>query len=261
MTQFLRYKNIDLHFKDEGNGQTVVLLHGFLENLLMWEGLSKKLIKSNRVVSIDLLGHGKTECLGYVHAMNDMGEAVVAILNALNIKKAIFIGHSMGGYVSLAIAYRYPNMIHGLCLANSTYKSDSDEKKINRDRAIEAVKVNHRTFVRISIANLFRPKNRRLYAGQVKKVAEEALRTPVQAIIAALEGMKQREDHTHSFLKASFSKMVLLGMKDPVLNASALKNELLNTDVFTVELPDGHMSHIENMKEFNYNIMHFIENL
>lgn len=261
MTQFLRYKNIDLHFSDEGEGKPVVLLHGFLENLTMWESLSDKLSNSNRVIAIDLLGHGQSGCLGYIHKMEDMGDAVVAILKTLNIEKATFIGHSMGGYVCLSIASRYHDLVCGLCLANSTYAADSPERKLNRDRAIEAVKANYSTFVRVSISNLFRPKNRRIFANALNQVKEQALKTPVQGIIAALEGMKLRKNHKKMFLDASYPKMVVIGMKDPVINANMLKEELSNRKISIVELPDGHMSHIENMKEFDYNIVHFIENL
>ena len=227
----------------------------------MWNHLSKKLSKTNRVIAIDLLGHGKTPCLGYIHTMEAMGDAVLAILDSIKIKEAIFIGHSMGGYVCLAIANSRPEIVRGLCLANSTYASDSNERKQNRDRAIEAVKVNHNRFVRISISNLFRPKNRRIFTKEVKAVKMEALKTPLQGIIAALEGMKRRSNHRDMFISASYPKLIVIGKKDPVLDADTLTKELQNTDVRVVELPDGHMSHIENMKEFDYNIMQFIENL
>jgi pimeloyl-ACP methyl ester carboxylesterase len=92
--------------------------------------------KENRVITIDLLGHGETECLGYVHTMEDNADAVHSVLLELGIRKSILVGHSMGGYVALAFAELYPEYVKGLALLNSTASADSEERKLNRDRAI-----------------------------------------------------------------------------------------------------------------------------
>ena len=259
MSQFHTYKNINIHYSDSGKGQSVVLLHGFLENLNMWKALSKELLTKYRVICIDLLGHGKTECLGYIHTMEMMAEAVKSVLNHLKIDRFFLIGHSMGGYVALAYSNKYEKNIIGLCLVNSTSQSDSEERKINRDRAIDAVKQNHKTYVRISISNLFRTKNRKLFLKEIKQLVTEALEMPVQGIIAALEGMKIRFNQEKVLQSKHFKTMMIIGRKDPVLNYVAMIKELKNTNVLGVELADGHMSYIENQKDFTYNIMHFIE--
>jgi pimeloyl-ACP methyl ester carboxylesterase len=87
------------------------LLHGFLENQKMWDKYIATFAE-NRVITIDLLGHGETECLGYVHSMEDNAEAVQAVLAELRIRKAILVG-SMGGYVALAFAELYPDFVKG----------------------------------------------------------------------------------------------------------------------------------------------------
>ena len=97
----LDYKNSTINYVVKGKGNTIVLLHGFLETLEMWNDLIPEFSKIHQVVSIDLLGHGQTGCLGYVHTMEDMAEAVFAVLEHLNIERAHFVGHSMGGYVTL----------------------------------------------------------------------------------------------------------------------------------------------------------------
>lgn len=261
MSNFITHKNTKIHFTDKGKGSAVILLHGFLENLSMWNNLTPHLIKKNRVIAIDLLGHGKTECLGYIHSMELMAECVNAVIKHLKIRKYSFIGHSMGGYVALAYAEAYPDNIKGLCLMNSTTKADTPEKKLNRDRAIIAVKDNYKLFVRLSISNLFRPKNRSLFKEEIKMVKKEALKTPLQGIVAALEGMKIREDREVLLHFSPYKKMMILGKKDPILNYNSLIEQAKGTDVKIVELPDGHMSHIENSTDLTYNLIHFIENL
>ena len=169
------YKNIKISYTETGKGTAVVMLHGFLENQTMWQDFVPELSKKNRVITIDLLGHGQTECLGYVHSMEDQADMVHAVLHELKIRKAVLIGHSMGGYVALAFAELYADTVKGIVLLNSTSRADSDERKINRDRAIIAVKQNYTTFVRMSIANLFSEDNRVRLADAIEKVKLEDL--------------------------------------------------------------------------------------
>lgn len=261
MSDFITYKNTRIHFTDTGEGNAVVLLHGFLENSTMWNDLTPLIAKKHRVVSIDLLGHGQTDCIGYIHSMELMAETVMAVIKHLKLRRIIFVGHSMGGYVSLALAEAYPDYVKGLCLMNSTARADSPQKKINRDRAIKVVKNNHKAFIRMSITNLFRPKNRTLFKDKVNNAKKEALKTPLQGIVAALEGMKIRQDREVLLHFSPYKKMMILGKKDPILDYNTLLEQTQGTDVQVVELPDGHMSHIEDFKSFSYNLMHFIENL
>jgi len=255
----LDYKGTTIYYEQIGKGNTVVLLHGFLESRTMWNDLILNISKSYNVVCVDLLGHGQTGCIGYIHTMEQMAEAVEAVLNHLKVMKATFIGHSMGGYVALAYAELFPEKVKGLCLMNSTASDDSPEKKQNRDRAIEALKQNHKTFIRLSIANLFRPKNRIIFSKEIQHLKKEALQFPIQGIIAALEGMKIRKNRVQSFRDAGYKKMMIIGHKDPALQYETLIDQVKGSDIKLVEFPDGHMSYIENKEENTYNIMHFIE--
>ncbi len=255
----LAHKGIDIFYTDQGKGPAVVLLHGFLENSSMWDRIVAELLTKNRVICIDLLGHGQTGCLGYIHTMEVMAEAVEAVLNHLKIRRSIFVGHSMGGYVALAFAEKHPDALKGLCLLNSTSRADSAEKKKNRDRAIKAVKQTHKTFVRMAIANLFRPKNRKLFAQEIKALKKEALKTPLQGIIAALEGMKTRDDREMLLHFSPYKKLLILGKKDPVLDYDSLIDQTKNTEVEVVEFPDGHMSYIENYEDCLFELQWLIK--
>ena len=257
----IEYKGTNIFYTDSGKGNAVVLLHGFLENSTIWTPFIKDLSKKNRVICIDLLGHGKTECLGYIHSMELMAEVVQAVLKHLKIRRSTFMGHSMGGYVALAFAEKNPDALRGLCLINSTANADTPEKKLNRERAILAVKQNHKTFIRIAIGNLFRPKNRKVFKIEIKQLIKEAQKTPLQGIIAALEGMKIREDREALLHFTPFKKMMIAGKKDPVLNIENLQTQTKNTEVKFIEFADGHMSFIENKSELSYELVRFIENI
>jgi len=255
----LEYKGSQVFYTDVGQGNCIVLLHGFLENSTMWQSLVPNFTSSYRVICIDLLGHGKTECIGYIHPMELMADAVKAVLDELKIETCTLVGHSMGGYVALALAENYPELVNRLCLMNSTALDDNVKRKANRDRAIEAVKKNHKMFVSMSIANLFAPANRERFVKEIELVKQEALKTPLQGIIAALEGMKIRPNREHVLQDTMFNKMIIIGHKDPVLEYNTLIKQANVATVEIVEFPDGHMSHIENSKELTYKLLRFIE--
>ncbi|MES2863552.1 MAG: alpha/beta hydrolase [Bacteroidota bacterium] len=261
MYKHTHFKNTKISYTDAGKGTAVVLLHGFLENSTMWNYLAPVLTKKNRVVCIDLLGHGQTDCLGYVHTMEDMADAVQQVLSELKIRKAVFVGHSMGGYAALAFAELYPETMKGLVLLNSTSRADSDERIANRTRAIKAVKQNYVAAVRMSIANLFSEENREKLIEQIEWVREEALQTPLQGIIAAQEGMKLRKDREVLLHFAPYPIMLILGKKDPVLNYEENLEQIEGTNVQLVTFNDGHMSHLENQVELEKVMISYLKDI
>jgi len=132
---------------------------------------------------------------------------------------------------------------------NSTALPDTEEKKINRDRAIAAVKQNHKTFVRIAIPMLFSEENRSIFTSEIKEITQEALKISSQGIIAALEGMKIRSNLTSIYKNATFPIQMIIGKQDPALEYAPLITQIKDTKVHLVQFPDGHMSHIENKNE------------
>ena len=255
------YKNTKIAYTDSGKGTAIVFLHGFLENSKMWDYFIPELSKKYRTISIDLLGHGNTEPMGYIHSMEDNADVVHAVLSELKIRKAVFVGHSMGGYIALAFAELYVDNVKGMVLLNSTSRADSDERKLNRDRAIKVVKQNYTNFVRLSIANLFSENNRERLESEIENVKLEALKTPLQGIVASLEGMKIRKDREVILHFAPYPMLLILGKNDPVLNYEESIEQIENTDVKLLTFPDGHMSHIENREELIKNLLVFLKNL
>jgi pimeloyl-ACP methyl ester carboxylesterase len=167
----------------------------------------------------------------------------------------------MGGYVALAFAELYPEKLKGLVLLNSTAKADSEERKINRDRAIKAVKQSFINFVSLSIANLFSENNRERLSSEIESVKNKALKTPLQGIVASLEGMKIRKDREVLLHLTSYPKLLILGEKDPVLNYEETKEQIESTNVKLVTFPDGHMSHIENQDQLLIILLAFFKSI
>ena len=124
---------LNFEVSDNGN-ETLVLLHGFMENLSVWDDLEPYLSKEFTLVKIVLPGHGHSELYGEVHSMEMMADEVKKVLDDLTFQTNIHIlGHSMGGYVALAFAEKYPEYLKTLTLFFSTYFPDDDEKKEKLD--------------------------------------------------------------------------------------------------------------------------------
>ena len=248
---FTTYKKAKIHYSDSGKGSAVVLLHGFLETSNMWDVFSPELIKKHRIICIDLPGHGQSECFGYIHTMDEMASCVDSVLKKLKIRKAKLIGHSMGGYVALAFADLYPDKVKGICLFFSTSKADSPQKKKDRGRAMDVVKKNHKSFVRVALPMLFRSKFRRTKRLEINQAKKEALSVSKQGIIAALEGMKRRPAREILLKFPPYPIHFVSGQRDPVIPIETISKQITRSEnvTGTVLKEPGHMGHIEAPEE------------
>ncbi|WP_299675972.1 alpha/beta hydrolase [uncultured Dokdonia sp.] len=255
----ITHKGSRIFYTDQGVGATIILLHGFLENSSMWNDLLPFLIKKHRVICIDLLGHGKTACLGYVHTMQDFSDAVLAVMNELHIHQSTIIGHSMGGYVGIAFAKAYPEKVNAICLLNATPEADSKERKQVRLRANEMAKTQYKQLVRMSFMNLFDPTSKAQFSDTITTALHHALQTPVQGYIASNEGMRLREDTSDFWKSAPFKKGMILGETDWIIDAQRQKDTFTPyIDHFAI-IKGGHMSHISNKDVVIKHVLSFLD--
>ena len=246
----VRFRNKNIHFTDKGTGETLVLLHGFLESKEIWTNFIPQFSKYGRIITIDLPGHGNSQVIDEVHSMELMAEAVHAVLKELKIQKANFIGHSMGGYVTLSFLEHYPEMVNELMLLNSTPEEDSEEKKVNRDRAIEVVQKNKRAYISMAISNLLTPENEKKYVKEVNILKENAFNFPTKGITAALKGMKIRTRKVELLENFDGIKVIVTGKKDPLIELNSIKHLASQCNCTFFTLPGGHLSYLESRKEF-----------
>lgn len=222
----IKFRDANIAFTVSGKGNTLVLLHGFLESTLIWKDFVRVLEKHFHVVCIDLPGHGESDCLGYVHEMEMNAEVVFTVLKHLQIKTCVMAGHSMGGYVTLAFAEKYSEFLQGVCLFHSTALPDSEEKRRDRDRTINLVKKDAMTFIRAVIPNLFAPVNKEKYKAEIDELIAGASQMPTQGIIATLEGMKIRKDRTSVLKKINVPVLIIAGKQDTAVTFESLLPQL-----------------------------------
>jgi pimeloyl-ACP methyl ester carboxylesterase len=243
----LIFKDKKISFTDQGQGKTLVFLHGFTESGKIWKAFSGKLISEYRVIIIDLPGHGKSEGLDCIHTMEIQAELVHHVLKARKIRKCIMIGHSMGGYITLAFAGKYPEMLKGLCLFHSHAFADTPQDRENRERTIGIVEENKFSFITQFIPGLFPVEVREKYAADIDKLIRRADKMQKENIIASLEGMKERYDQSLILKTTSIPVLFILGLKDSKAPLAKLW-DMISLPAYSESLilrDTGHMGYIE----------------
>ncbi len=260
MLKTATFKKGKINFSDTGKGRVVVLLHGFLGSHLIWENTIANLSKSYRVIAIDLPGHGSTQNFGYVHTMDLMAKSVKAVLDSLRIKKYVLVGHSMGGYVTLAFADLFPDNINGFCLFHSSGYADTDDKKRDRVRSAKVVKANYKIYTHEVIRNLFAAKNLKYLKKEISFANKIADKTSKQGIVAALLGMKDRAARDIILGLVEYPIMMIIGELDNVLPFEQLLEQSKKIQKQTVLYleHDGHMGFLENPRVTNKALRKFL---
>jgi pimeloyl-ACP methyl ester carboxylesterase len=264
MTGTIKFKDASLFFRDEGKGDAVVLLHGYLESSGIWNGFGELLAKQYRVISMDLPGHGKSSPVCENQTIEIMADTVNAVLDHLEIGRAVIIGHSMGGYVTLAFAEIFPEKTPGYCLFHSHALADSEEKKMNREREIELVRSGKKSLiVNVNIPRTFAIDNLDKMAAEVERAKQIALGTKDYGIICALHGMKSRPDRQRVLRESSVPVMIVAGRKDNNIPFPVYEQHFSlakHTEVMILE-NSGHMGFLEEMDKSLKGIAGFLKKI
>ncbi len=251
-----------LHICDSEAGEAcVVLLHGYLESMMVWEDFVPYIYKSVRVVTLDLPGHGISIVEGEVHSMEFLATVVHDGLLALGIERCCVVGHSMGGYVALAMCELYPEFIEGVVLLSSTPNTDTAEKQENRLREIALVRAGKKeTLAQVAPAAGFAPENRTRMKDYIADLREIVHITEDQGVIALLAGMSSRRDQNEMLRNLDSPQLFILGKKDdyiPYEVAQQIVGGHPQASVVWLE-NSGHMGYMEEPMATADAILNFI---
>ena len=259
--KYYNYNNTKICYSVEGTGKAVVLLHGFLENMDIWDRFSQELSKKYKVVLIDLLGHGGSSMLAETHSMELMANAVNSTLEALQVDDCVMIGHSMGAYVSLAYAEMFTDKLTGLGIFHSHAAADTTEGKINRGRAIQIVKENHKDFISAFIPDLFTKKNQEILYEEIAILQKASRLISKESVVASLDGMRHRADKLKLLSSLRIPIMFIIGKQDSRTPLDKMFSQIELVKHAEVLILDdvAHMGYLEAFEKTLSFTSHFVE--
>jgi 3-oxoadipate enol-lactonase len=257
--------SIDLAYDDNGSGSPIVLLHGFPFNRSIWDEQVAVLTDNYRVITPDLRGLGKTPLSADgASEMTDMARDVAALMDHLDIRRAVIGGLSMGGYVAFAFYRLFPLRTRGLVLADTRPQADTQEGRAVRFQQAERIKSEGMGAVAQGFLDKFFSSETVQHRPElVSRIREMILSTSAEGAVAALMGMAARLDHSYLLPQILCPALIVVGSEDKIVsNADA---ELMHQEVrgshLTVIKDAGHLANIEAPGEFNTALLDFLRTL
>lgn len=239
------------------NKPTLVLLHGHGVSPLIWDGLYAALSGEYTLMRPDfsrMTTHTTVEAYA---------EELYSMLAASQISRCVLIGHSMGGYIALALAAAHPDVIAGLILFNSTAFADpdTDEQREKRQTAQEMLQAEGSDpFVTKSVASMFSIPNQQKKADLVERTIEAHKTLPAEALLAGLQAIRTRPDRSDLLVDAPFPVLIIAGRHDsaiPYERTQDLKAKLPNAQLVTLE-SSGHLGMLEEPEASTEAVRRFI---
>jgi pimeloyl-ACP methyl ester carboxylesterase len=253
-----------IYYEESGSATPpIVLLHGFPLDSRVWKAQRDALSKSNRVITPDLRGFGKSPSAdGFT--MESIADDVHALLADLGALPVVLGGLSMGGYAALAYAKKYPTDLKGLLLIDTRAEADTPEGREARQKMIDLA----RTKGSPAVAEAMMPKM--LAPETPKKMPEMAreLRTimesqPPRTIENALAAMRDRPDFRKDLPSIAVPTLILVGEADaitPPAMAETLNKNIPKSQLISISKA-GHMTPMEQPEQVNRAIRDFVAKL
>jgi len=235
-----------IHFFEKGKGQPLVLIHGYCETGNMWLDFAEVLSNEFRVLCPDLPGIGNSPISGDQLSLEEVAVSLEEWMDSNQIENPIVIGHSLGGYVALALLELMGNRIKSFGLFHSTAYADHAEKKKMRNRTIAFLRKNGvEKFVTSFVPPLFPENRREELANEIESAIEEGKRSTLDGLIAYAGAMRDRPDRLEVLRHFSGPKLLIAGTEDGAVKIEASRAQ---KDTFShyFELQGvGHMGMIE----------------
>jgi pimeloyl-ACP methyl ester carboxylesterase len=222
--------------------KTLVLLHGHGINDTIWDSLDAALNEYYTIVRPNI------SLFTFCQSVEDYADELYRFLTNATVTRFTLIGHSMGGYIALAFAEKYPDMLEGFGLFNSTAYADDEAKKHQRNQAIELLR-NHgtETFIKNTAGNLFGDRYKELYPERITAHIEHFGKLPADALIAGIVAMRNRPDRTAVLAAMPFPVLLIIGMQDKLIpfESSISLSEYPKQNYPLILAEAGHLAMVE----------------
>ncbi|MBI1344939.1 alpha/beta fold hydrolase [bacterium] len=252
---YIEIPGLRLHVIDEGDHDPLVFLHGFPLSHEMWDAQRREFRNTHRVIIPDLRGFGRSTSQDDMVTMDQFADDVAALLAAMDLSQPVTLcGLSMGGYIAMAFARRYPQRLGRLILTDTKSLPDTPETAANRERMANLVlKEGPTPLIATMMPRLFGPQTNEKQPYVTDAVRNVMLANSSRAIAAAQRGMAVRPDSTPSLKDITVPTLVISGEYDAISPPDEMRT-------FAAEIPHsefalipgvGHMTPMEAPQEFN----------
>jgi 3-oxoadipate enol-lactonase len=245
----------------ETNAPAIIMIHGFPFNKSMWNEQMEALRDGCRIVAYDVRGHGESDAGDEEFSIELFVQDLLALMDALNIRRAMLCGFSMGGYIALNAVINYPDRFNALVLSDTSCMADTPEGRENRLKAIESLRENGlKAYADGSIEKLFAPESLRTKREEIAAVKEMILSTPEQTIVKTLHALRERGETCSRLAEISVPVLILVGKEDAITPPSAaeLMHEEIRGSRLCVIKHAGHLSSMEEPDTFLNELKRFI---
>lgn len=254
----IKANDLILSYIDEGEGDVIVLIHGFCGSPGYWERVIPMLSKTHRVIAPALRGHGMSSAVSGPFTIDDMAEDIKFLLDRLQISKVNMFGHSLGGYVTLAFAEHYPKILSSFGLVHSTAFQDSEEAKEGRLRNIDLICENGiEPLINNLVPKLFSPEIDKELDEEVKFVKEIGLNTSVTGAKGALRAMRERPDRRKILVESTIPILLIAGSDDQLIPVEKVFSDDSPFIKKMIMNGVGHLGMIEHPEEMKNIILNF----
>ena len=219
--QILYLSNYKVFIKTVGNGSPILLLHSYWGNHTLFSNLVEKLSQKNKVVLIDLPGHGKSGPPRQDYTFDQFALVINELLYNLAISEKIsIIGHSMGGYAALAFAAKYPEKISSLVLMHSPLRQADIQSIKQREREAKyLLKGKKDLLLQVTISSNFAPGNSEKMAKELGALNQSASEVSLEGALGAIHAINNRMDAIPMLQEASYTILIVVGKYDKVYPA------------------------------------------
>ena len=240
---------VQLYYTEAGSGLPVVLLHGFPFDHSIWQAQQAALSQSFRVIAPDLRGHGQSPLVeDEVYPMETLAGDVLALLDRLDIERAVWVGHSMGGYVTMAALRLAPERVQALGLVATHPHADSHEKRLQRQESADSAAQSGSTDTAHSMLAVLFASGVEGSSPLAQSVYDIMINTPGPTMAGAMRGMAQRPDSLDVLRAANLPTLVIAGAEDRVIEPAVVQNmeaQMPHARLVTIE-GAGHLPMLEN---------------
>lgn len=239
-----------IHFSEIGKGQTLVFIHGFCEIGNMWESAANALSDQFHVYYLDLPGFGMSPLEQDHVTLEEVAVMLEEWMDENKIKTPFIIGHSLGGYVALALLELMGNQIKGIGLIHSTALADDEEKMQGRNKTITFLKKQGvEKFVTAFVPQLFTPSNRDLFQKEIELAVDQAKKSTLHGLIAFTEAMRDRKSRISLLENFKGPKLMIAGTEDGAVKIEASRMQLRLFTQYHELNGVGHMGQVERKDE------------